>query len=223
MGPGSGDMRTNLCEQAARTGHSGIFRESRHPLFLAIGSTSCTDITGRPTRTNNIRSSLRGVPYLPVASAVSAMSAIRQDLEAKFRILSDEELLSQGSSGGLTDIAQLVAAAEAEARGLVLPPILSPTARDGSEDVYYGDLQIVARQLTATEAQMLCSCLQAGGVPAVAGDTNFVQTYSLLAGAVGGASVRVPAAFVPEALDVIAAFKRGEFQLKDDFDFDAES
>jgi hypothetical protein len=151
------------------------------------------------------------------------VTTIRQDLEARFSLLSDEELLSRGSSGGLTDIAQLVAAAEAEARGLVLPPISSPDARDGSEDVYYGDLQIVARQLTAIEAQMLCSCLQASGVPAVAGDTNFVQTYSLLAGAVGGASVRVPAAFVPEALDVIAAFKRGEFRLKDDFDFDAES
>lgn len=70
---------------------------------------------------------------------------------------------------------------------------------------------------------MLCSCLNAAGVPSEAGDTNLVQAHSLLAGAVGGSCLRVPESFVPEALEVIAAFKRGEFELGEDFDFDAEA
>jgi len=90
-----------------------------------------------------------------------------------------------------------------------------------AEDPYHGDLKIVARYLTPTEAHMLCACLQAAGVPAEAGDTNLVQAHSLLAGAVGGACLRVPEQFVPEAMQVIAAFKRGEFALGEDFDFDA--
>lgn len=150
-----------------------------------------------------------------------AMNALHQDLAAQFRRLSDEELLLQCSSGSLTDVAQLVAEAEATSRGLPVLPASPGGEQVESEAVYFGDMQIVARHLSATEAQMLGSFLRANGIPAEAGDTNFVQTNSLLAGAVGGASVRVPAAFVPQALEVLAAFKRGDFQLSDDFDFDA--
>ena len=67
---------------------------------------------------------------------------------------------------------------------------------------------------------MLASRLNAAGVPAVAGDTHFVQTYSLLIGAVGGASVRVPANYVSEAREVIAAYKRGAFALGANFNPD---
>jgi len=70
---------------------------------------------------------------------------------------------------------------------------------------------------------MLCSCLNAGGVPAEAGDTNLVQAHSLLAGAVGGASIRVPANYVAEARELIAAFKRGDFALDEDFNSDESS
>ena len=82
---------------------------------------------------------------------------------------------------------------------------------------YQGDLTTVAKNLSATEAHMLCACLQAGGVPAETADTNLVQTNALLAIAVGGASVRVPANFVDEAKAVIAAYERGDFALDDDF------
>ena len=39
---------------------------------------------------------------------------------------------------------------------------------------YQGDLIIVAKNLSAIEAHMLCGCLQAGGVPAETADTNLV-------------------------------------------------
>lgn len=67
---------------------------------------------------------------------------------------------------------------------------------------------------------MLCACLNAGGVPAEAGDTHLVQAHSLLAGAVGGASVRVPANYVAEARELMAAFRRGDFALDENFDAD---
>jgi len=135
-----------------------------------------------------------------------------------FNALSDDELTRRAASGELTDATLALAAAELMARGLDVPPVQSDQEQAPAE--YQGDLTIVARQLTATEAHLLASCLNAAGVPAETGDTNFVQTYSLLIGAVGGASVRVPANFVNEARDVIAAFRRGDFALSDDFDPD---
>jgi hypothetical protein len=87
-----------------------------------------------------------------------------------------------------------------------------------SDSDYPGDLQIVASHLTPTEAHLLRSCLEAAGIPSEVGDANLVQTHGLLAGAVGGAKLRVRQAFVADALDIIAAFKRGEFALDDDFD-----
>jgi hypothetical protein len=90
-------------------------------------------------------------------------------------------------------------------------------ALDPSE---HGDLQIIVRDLTPTEAHLLSACLEAAGIPSEVGDANLVQTHGLLAGAVGGAKLRVRQAFVAEARDVIEAYKRGEFALDDDFDGD---
>ena len=83
---------------------------------------------------------------------------------------------------------------------------------------YEGDMTIVARELTPTEAHLLMSCLEAAGVPAEVGDANIVQAHSLLTSAVGGAKVRVPQDRVDEALAVIEAFERGDFELDDNFD-----
>jgi len=149
------------------------------------------------------------------------MNSDRDDLIAQYQLLSDEELMSRGTSGGLTTLAQSVAVAEARARGISLPDLEPIDEAIETEGPYHGDMKIVARYLTPTEAHMLCSCLQAAGIPAEAGDTNLVQAHSLLAGAVGGACLRVPEQFVSEAMEVIAAFKRGEFALGEDFDFDA--
>ncbi|MFZ4286377.1 hypothetical protein [Variovorax sp. HJSM1_2] len=87
---------------------------------------------------------------------------------------------------------------------------------------YQGDMQIVARYLTPTEAHMLCGCLRAARIPAETGDTNLVQADELLSPALGGACLRVPEKYVAEALQVMDAFKRGEFALDDDFDVGAQ-
>ena len=86
----------------------------------------------------------------------------RAELEELFRRLSDEELIARGSSGGLTDLAQDVANAEARSRGVDFKPVIVETNdQETQPGVYHGDMQIVARQLTPTEAHMLVSTLQA--------------------------------------------------------------
>lgn len=149
------------------------------------------------------------------------MASEREDLEQSFRALAADELTQRVASGTLTELARWVAIAELKRRRLQIPVADSDCAKANDGDVYHGDMTIVARNLDATEAYMLCSCLRAGGVPAETGDTNLVQTHSLLTIAVGGACVRVPASYLAEAQAVITAFKRGEFQLGEDFDYHA--
>jgi hypothetical protein len=86
------------------------------------------------------------------------------------------------------------------------------------DDQYQGDLEIVAKYLTAIEANILCSCLMSLGIRAEAGDVNLVQTDSLLTIALGGACVRVPTLMASEAREIIAARERGELEIDDDFD-----
>jgi hypothetical protein len=87
-----------------------------------------------------------------------------------------------------------------------------------TEDQYQGDLEIVAKYLTAIEANILCSCLLSFGIRAEAGDVNLVQTDSLLTIAVGGACVRVPMTQVADAKEIMAARDRGELEIDESFD-----
>ncbi|RQO61823.1 hypothetical protein DBR47_06755 [Paucibacter sp. KBW04] len=137
------------------------------------------------------------------------------DLAELFSQLTDEELTERVSSGGLTQDAQALAAAELRRRGAPLPPITSQIEQQ--EEAYLGDMVMLERGLTPTEAHMLSSCLRSAGIHADAGDTNIVQAHSLLTLAVGGASVRVPSTQLAEAKDLVAAFHRGDFALGEDF------
>lgn len=145
------------------------------------------------------------------------MSPDRRELEQSFRSLADDELTHRVASGTLTELARWVAIAELKARKLQIPAVAAGAGK--ADDVYHGHMTIVVRNLDATEAHMLCSCLRAAGVPADSGDTNLVQMHSLLTIAVGGACVRVPENYVAEANEIIEAFKSGAFQLDEDFDF----
>ena len=149
------------------------------------------------------------------------MGPDRASLEQTFRELADDELIARCTSGGLTELAQSIALAEVRARGLELPP--EPQDASEQEQPYLGDWILIARYLSYTEVHLLQSCLEAAGIPAVVADAQLVQTDALLTPALRGASLRVPAACAAEAREVIAAFKRGEFQLDEDFDPDKQS
>jgi hypothetical protein len=133
-----------------------------------------------------------------------------------FQSLTDDELLHRCASGELTDFAQSIALNEVRVRGLT--PLEPPQAPPPPEEEYRGDWVMVARYLSFTEVHLLKSRLESAGIPAMVGDAHLVQTDALLTPAMRGANVRVPAAYVRQALEIIAAFKRGDFRLPDDFD-----
>ena len=148
------------------------------------------------------------------------MGPSRESLKETFQELSDEELLRRCTSGELTDFAQSVALAEVRARGLELPA--APQAARDEEQPYLGDWITVARYLSYSEVHLLRSCLEAAGIPATVADAQLIQTDALLTPAMRGASLRVPAAYSAEAAEVIAAFKRGDFQLDENFEPDQQ-
>ncbi|HEY0665012.1 MAG TPA: DUF2007 domain-containing protein [Gallionella sp.] len=141
------------------------------------------------------------------------MNTDRLDLSKRFREMSDEELLSRCGSGTLNEIAQSVAIDELSSRGLQL---LEPLNTLHERPEYEGDFEVVARFLNPTDAHIVCSCLEAAGVPAIVADANLVQTNSLWAIAIGGVRILVPATRLGEAKEVIEAFNRGDFALSDD-------
>ena len=145
------------------------------------------------------------------------MNPAVQGLEAVFGSLSDEELLARCAAGSLTEEAQAAARKEARQRGLN-PIDPSPVVEES--ETYLGDRVIVARYLTPTEAHLCKSCLEGAGIPAEVGDANLLQANELLFSALGGASLRVPEAFVAEAKEVLAAVERGDFALDEGFDPD---
>ncbi|HXZ52541.1 MAG TPA: hypothetical protein VEH51_11115 [Burkholderiales bacterium] len=105
---------------------------------------------------------------------------------------------------------------ELRARGLDLPQ--EPAIQQQPEEPYLGDWVTVAQYLSYTEVHVLRSCLEAAGIPAEVADAQLIQTDGLLTPAMRGASVRVRAAYAGEARKAIAAYRRGDFRLDDDFD-----
>ena len=91
---------------------------------------------------------------------------------------------------------------------------------DEASEPYLGDLVILQRDLSPTEAHMLCARLRASGIGAEAADTYLVQAHALIAIAVGGASVRVPSTQLGDARAIMAALARGDFDLGESFDPD---
>ncbi|MGZ3241792.1 MAG: putative signal transducing protein, partial [Burkholderiaceae bacterium] len=86
------------------------------------------------------------------------------------------------------------------------------------QDTSARDLFVVAKYYIPTDAHIVRGCLVAAGVPAAIVDDNLVQTNSLLTAAVGGVRILVPESYLQQAREIIEAFNRGDFQLKDDED-----
>jgi hypothetical protein len=82
------------------------------------------------------------------------------------------------------------------------------------------DLFAIAKYLVPLEASMVQGCLVASGIPAVLADANLIQADLLLAPALGGVRILVPASFLQQARAVLDAFERGEFALDENADVD---
>jgi len=84
---------------------------------------------------------------------------------------------------------------------------------DDGDDGYEGDRVLLQRDLSPQEAHVIAGMLNAHGIVADAGDIHFIQAYSLLAVAAGGACVRVPASRLEEAQALLAAYQRGDLDV----------
>ncbi len=137
-------------------------------------------------------------------------------LSVFFSRLSDEELIKRTAAGSLTDEAQAIASAELNERGLNAISVSPQTAEP--EPSYIGDWVILEKGLSPTDAHLYASYLESAGIPADVGDANFVQAHHWLSFAAGGAKLKVPGSKLLEAKEVMEAFRRGDFNLGDDFD-----
>ena len=144
------------------------------------------------------------------------MSISREQLLEQFRELSDDYLVERLRSGELTEVARSAAEQELRQRGVALPDESQPAAAASGNASEYGEFVTIARLLVPTQAHILRARLEAEGVPVLMADGNFVQTNDLLSIAVGGIRVQVPASFVPQALEIMAAMRAGHLALGED-------
>jgi hypothetical protein len=80
------------------------------------------------------------------------------------------------------------------------------------------DLFMVAQYLIPIDAHLARGCLVAAGIPAVVADANHAQADQLIAPAMGGVRVLVPESYLQQAVEVLAALARGDFELSEDAD-----
>ena len=80
------------------------------------------------------------------------------------------------------------------------------------------DLFVVAARPLPTDAAMVQGVLVAAGVPAVVSDANLVQAYAGAVTGLGGVRIMVTARYLQPAIDVLAAYDRGEFALDESAD-----
>jgi Putative prokaryotic signal transducing protein len=144
----------------------------------------------------------------------------REQLEAQFRGLSDEELLERCRTD-LTELARDVALAEAERRGLSLAARAAMNDAEGTEVAPgHGPLCLCARYLNPIDAQVLAARLQSEGLAARVLDADTVYANGALFGSLslGGVRVMVPESQLEDAQRIRAAFDAGEYAIDEDFD-----
>ena len=146
------------------------------------------------------------------------MSTTREQLLEQFRELSDDYLVERIRSGELTEVARSAAEQELWQRGVALPEGAQSAVASSGNASGYGEFVTIARLLVPTQAHILRGRLEAEGVPVLMADGNFVQTNDLLSIAVGGIRVQVPASFVSQALEIMAAMRAGQLALREDTD-----
>ena len=138
----------------------------------------------------------------------------RQTLLEQYYLLNDDELLAQFRSGELTDLAKSVASEELQRRGIDVSEIVGPTTEDQDMSADE-DLVALARVSTPAEAEMLRGRLEVEGVPAIVVDAHTVQALSLMAIAVGGVRVLVPASYSGRAVAIVKAVANGDYAIGD--------
>lgn len=147
------------------------------------------------------------------------MMITRQSLAQHFSRLNDDELVITFQSGGLTELAREVAAAEIQSRNIdisqyrasPLEPRPEPE-EDAPPTSGIEDLVLLARFYDVSAAYLLQSRLEAEGVPSIVADTLAYQNYF-----VGiGVRVLVPAPYFARATEIKRRIDSGNYALHDE-------
>jgi hypothetical protein len=136
------------------------------------------------------------------------MTITRQSFAEHFGRLNDDELVIEFQSGGLTELAREVAAAEIQSRNIgISEEDVPPTS--GSED-----LVLLARFYDVSSAYLLRSRLEAEGLPSIVADALTYQ--NIIGGALGGGvRVLVPESYFARAAEIMSRIDSGTYTLDD--------
>lgn len=136
------------------------------------------------------------------------MTITRQSFAEHFGRLNDDELVIEFQSGGLTELAREVAAAEIQSRNIdISEEDVPPTS--GSED-----LVLLARFYDVSSAYLLQSRLDAEGLPSIVADALTYQ--NIIGGALGGGvRVLVPESYFARAAEIKSRIDSGTYTLDD--------
>jgi|SRR6266480_132914 len=143
------------------------------------------------------------------------MMITRQSLAEHFGRLNNDELVTEFQSGGLTELAREVAAAEIQSRSIDISqhqarlPEPRPEPEMGSED-----LVLLARFYDVSSAYLLQSRLDAEGLPSIVADALTYQ--NIIGGALGGGvRVLVPESYFARAAEIKSRIDSGTYTLDD--------
>jgi hypothetical protein len=136
------------------------------------------------------------------------MTITRQSFAEHFGRLNDDELVIEFQSGGLTELAREVTAAEIQSRNIdISEEDVPPTS--GSED-----LVLLARFYDVSSAYLLRSRLEAEGLPSIVADALTYQ--NIIGGALGGGvRVLVPESYFALATEIKNRIDSGTYTLDD--------
>ena len=109
----------------------------------------------------------------------------RQSLAEHFGRLNNDELVTEFQSGGLTELAREVAAAEIQSRSIDISQYQTRLPEPRPEpDICSEDLVLLARFYDVSSAYLLQSRLDAEGLPSIVADALTYQ--NIIGGALGG-------------------------------------
>ena len=147
------------------------------------------------------------------------MHVDREQLEALFRSLSDDELLERCRTD-LTELAREIAMSEATRRGLALAARAALDDQGVEVAPGHGPLRLCARYINPIDAQVLVARLQVEGLAARTMDVDTVLANGVLFGslALGGVRVMVPESQLEDAKRIREAFDAGDYAIDEDFD-----
>jgi hypothetical protein len=145
------------------------------------------------------------------------MTITRQSLAEHFGRLNNDELVTEFQSGGLTELAGEVAAAEIQSRSIDISQYQArlPEPRPEPEmDIAPEDLVLLARFYDASSAYLLQSRLDAEGLPSIVADALAYQ--NIIGGALGGGlRVLVPESYFARAAEIKSRIDSGTYTLDD--------